>query len=67
MAVYEFRCPKCRRIVELERSIKDPSGPPLCCEPGCDGQQEMEQIISKTAFALKGGGWSSDGYGKGGG
>lgn len=60
---YEFRCVKCRNTVEIQRSIKDESTP-LCMEPGCDGQQEMEQIISKTAFALKGSGWASDGYSK---
>lgn len=49
--------------MEIQRSIKDESTP-LCMEPGCDGQQEMEQIISKTAFALKGSGWASDGYSK---
>lgn len=65
MPTYEFRCPKCRRVIELQRSIKDEGTPPLCCEPGCDGQQEMEQIISKTAFSLKGRGWAADGYGSG--
>jgi hypothetical protein len=35
-------------------------------EAGCDGQQEMEQIISKSSFALKGMGWASEGYSKSG-
>ena len=66
MPTYEFRCPKCRKVIELQRSIRDETSP-LCMEPGCDGQQEMEQIISKTSFSLKGMGWASDGYSKSGG
>lgn len=65
MPVYEFRCSKCRRVVELQKSMSDESCP-FCCEPGCDGQQEMERIISGTSFALKGMGWASDGYSKSG-
>lgn len=61
---YEFQCLKCRKVIELQRSIKDESSAPLCMEPGCDGQQEMEQLISKSAFSLKGSGWASDGYSK---
>ena len=63
MPTYEFECVKCHKVIELQRSIKD-SSVPMCVEEGCDGQQEMEQIISKSAFALKGMGWASDGYSK---
>ncbi len=63
MPTYEFRCPKCRKVIELQKSMNDESCP-LCVEPGCDGQQEMEQLISKSNFALKGMGWASDGYSK---
>jgi putative FmdB family regulatory protein len=63
MPIYEFRCIKCRKIIELQMSIKDDTCP-MCVEPGCDGQQEMERIMSKTGFALKGMGWASDGYSK---
>lgn len=62
MPRYDFSCPKCKRVVELQRSIKDETLP-LCCEEGCGGI-EMEQIISKTAFSLKGGGWAATGYSK---
>ena len=63
MPTYEFECVKCHKVIELQRSIKDESTP-KCFEDGCDGQQEMEQIISKSAFTLKGMGWASDGYSK---
>jgi len=62
---YEFRCIKCRKVIELQRSIKDETTP-MCVEEGCDGQQEMEQLISKSSFALKVMGWASDGYSKSG-
>jgi putative FmdB family regulatory protein len=64
MPTYEFRCIKCRKVVEIQRSIKDESPGPLCMEPGCDGQQQTEQLISKGAFSLKGVGWAFDGYSK---
>ena len=35
---------------------------PLCFSETCNGNSEMEQLISKTSFALKGNGWSRDGY-----
>lgn len=66
MPTYEFQCVKCRKVIEMQRSIKD-NTTPLCMEVGCDGQQEMEQIISKSSFSLKGSCWASDGYSKSGG
>lgn len=66
MPIYEFRCFKCRKVIELQRNIKDESTP-LCMEPGCDGQQEMERLISPSSFSLKGSGWARDGYSKSGG
>lgn len=66
MPRYEFQCPKCRDVIELDRSMNDTSVP-LCMQEGCDGQQEMTQLISKTSFSLKGSGWASDGYSKSGG
>ena len=62
MPTYQFRCPKCRREIELQRSIKDESKP-LCCEDSCGGI-EMEQLISTTSFILSGNGWARDGYSK---
>lgn len=62
MPTYEFQCPKCKKVVELTRSIKDET-PVLCCEPDC-GDIQMDQLISKSAFHLKGLGWSAEGYSK---
>lgn len=62
MPRYEFVCPKCKQAIELERSINDETTP-LCCSEGCGGI-EMEQIISRTSFALRGGGWADSGYSK---
>lgn len=60
MPSYRFECPKCRREVELNRSIKDESVP-LCCGEDC-GPIEMQQIIEKSSFILNGKGWFKDGY-----
>lgn len=62
MPTYEFECPKCRKTIELVRSMKDESVP-LCCEDNCGGI-EMQQIISKSSFQLKGLGWAAEGYSK---
>jgi len=59
MPIYEYRCPKCKKIVELQQSIKEKVAP-LCCEEDCN--IEMEPLISMTSFALKGSGWAKDGY-----
>lgn len=62
MPTYEFLCQKCKKVVELQRSMKDES-PVLCCEESC-GDIEMEQLISRSTFHLKGLGWSAEGYDK---
>lgn len=63
MARYDFECPKCHLRVEITRSINDDTNP-LCCAEGCDGNIEMQQVISLSNFHLKGLGWSAEGYSK---
>lgn len=63
MPRYEYECPKCKSRVELQKSMSDESLP-FCFEGGCDGQQEMERLISASSFHLKGLGWSAEGYSK---
>ena len=63
MARYDFRCPKCHNVVELNRPINDESLP-LCCKEGCDGTVTMEQVITAPPFHLKGLGWAAEGYSK---
>jgi len=58
--LYEFSCPKCKRVIELERKVAERSVAPMCCEEGCN--IDMELMVSKTSFALKGSGWAKDGY-----
>ncbi len=62
MPRYDFQCPKCKRVIEIEKSIKDDTLP-LCCEENCGGI-EMIQLISKSNFHLKGLGWAAEGYSK---
>jgi putative FmdB family regulatory protein len=63
MARYDFCCPNCKNVIEVTKSINDDTVP-LCFQPGCDGKNEMEQLIRGTSFALKGLGWASEGYSK---
>lgn len=63
MPIYEYECPVHRRF-EIEQRISAPTLE-TCPEPGCG--QPVRKLISSTSFALKGGGWYSDGYGSSGG
>jgi len=63
MPIYEYECPTCRRF-EIEQRISAPTLE-TCPTPGCG--QPVRKLISSTSFALKGGGWYSDGYGSSGG
>ncbi len=56
--IYDYLCPKCGRQIEIEQKLGSP--PPICCEENCN--IEMERLISKTSFSLKGSGWYRDGY-----
>lgn len=57
MPVYEYRCTKCEKEFEYQQRMSDP--PMAVCE-ACGG--ELERLISRTAFQLKGGGWYKDLY-----
>lgn len=56
--IYEYRCvkPDCRH--EFERMQKMSEAHPACRKCGAS----VQKLMSRTSFALKGGGWYSDGY-----
>ena len=59
MPIYEYECPTHGRFEVNQRISEDAL---TCCnKDGC--QQPVRKLISSTSFALKGGGWYSDGYG----
>jgi putative FmdB family regulatory protein len=57
MPIYEYRCQQCGGTVEYQQRMSDE--PKTVCEK-CGGQ--LERLISRTAFTLKGGGWYKDLY-----
>jgi putative FmdB family regulatory protein len=59
MPIYEYACGKCESEFEAEQRITDD---PLKKCPQC-GSKRVKRLISRTSFALKGGGWYADGYG----
>ncbi|HEY5084714.1 MAG TPA: FmdB family zinc ribbon protein, partial [Rhizomicrobium sp.] len=61
MPLYEYRCSKCEKKIEVIRKFSDP---PLTEHEGCGGK--LEQLLSAPAFQLKGTGWYVTDYGKGG-
>ena len=57
MPIYEFNCGKCGKPTEVMQKLGE--RPPPC--PHC-GSKRMTRAVSKTSFALKGGGWYADLY-----
>jgi len=57
MPVYEYECPKCDKILEVQQKMTDA---PLAVCPECGGK--VKKLISRSSFQLKGGGWYADGY-----
>jgi putative FmdB family regulatory protein len=58
MPIYEYRCTSCGHVTEvLQRSRSDK---PLKKCPKCSG--DVEKLISRSSFQLKGGGWYATGY-----
>ena len=58
MPFYEYACEKCEREFEVEQRITED---PLKSCPECRSRR-IKRLISRTSFALKGGGWYADGY-----
>lgn len=58
MPIYEYRCSKCREDFEVEQKMSDPKQADC---PTC-GDLTDHRLVSRTSFALKGGGWAKDGY-----
>ena len=58
MPVYEYQCRACLHQFEEWQKIKDD---PIKTCPSCS-KDEVERLISQTAFQLKGGGWYKDLY-----
>ncbi len=61
MPIYEYKCNDCG--IEFEANQRMDEAPLTTCEE-CSGS--VNRLISFTSFSLKGSGWYSDGYGRGG-
>lgn len=59
MPIYEYKCTKCGKELEVMHKVSDPA--PAEC-PECKAQGTLEKLVSRTSFQLKGGGWYSDLY-----
>lgn len=57
MPKYDYECEKCNRIDEKEHTISF-SGSISCDVCG----ENLNRLITKTSFSLKGSGWFKDGY-----
>ena len=63
MPIHEYKCTneECQKFdEEFEAMMKINDSPAKCLKCG----EELERLISKSSFHLKGGGWAEDGYSK---
>ncbi|MBI5968364.1 MAG: zinc ribbon domain-containing protein [Deltaproteobacteria bacterium] len=59
MPIYEYRCHKCGKTIEILQKFSDT---PLKRCPSCSGK--VSRIISNCSFQLKGSGWYMTDYKK---
>lgn len=77
MPIYEYECPLCEDVVEIEHKINEQPNPWPICKHDPEKikdvtvygvtdlvNTQMRRIISKNSFSLKGSGWARDKYGK---
>jgi putative FmdB family regulatory protein len=57
MPLYEYRCERCGKVIEVLQKFSDA---PLETHEDCGGQ--LEKLISQSAFQLKGSGWYATDY-----
>jgi putative FmdB family regulatory protein len=57
MPIYEYQCESCGIVFEARQKFSD--APLETCKE-CHGK--VQKMISRTGFALKGGGWYEQGY-----
>lgn len=60
MPLYEYKCHSCGKIFEVIQKFSDE---PLKTHAECGG--DVERLISRSAFQLKGSGWYATDYAKG--
>ena len=58
MPIHEYQCRKCEAVAERIEGMHDK---PMRKCPSCGGK--VEQMISSSAFVLKGSGWYATDYG----
>ena len=59
MPLYEYKCQKCKSVLEVLQKINEP---PLKKCPACEGP--LKKIISSSAIQFKGSGWYVTDYAK---
>ncbi|HKD10282.1 MAG TPA: zinc ribbon domain-containing protein [Bryobacteraceae bacterium] len=59
MPLYEYKCHSCGKTFEVLQKFSDE---PVKVHEGCGG--DVERLISRSAFQLKGSGWYATDYAK---
>ena len=58
--MYEYQCPVCEKVIEVEHSIKET--PIIKCDCRKKNRPVCKRLISGCSFTLKGDCWAKDGY-----
>ena len=53
MAVYEYRCPECRKKFELMRPMSEAKKPAKCPKCGSRAQKLISSFGSKTGYSIQ--------------
>ena len=61
MALYEFKCDKCGKVMSESLPISSKKETTVCIY--CN-EYGARKILSQSTFVLKGGGWYNEGYNK---
>lgn len=61
MPIYEYKCDQCQTIHDVMQKFSDA---PMTHCPDCGSQ--VQKLISRSSFALKGTGWYTSDYKRGG-
>ena len=59
MPLYPYRCNACQTTLEVLAKMSD--SPPQKCE-SCGAEGQMNKLLARTSFQLRGGGWYRQGY-----
>lgn len=53
MALYEYYCPKCKKVFQMQRSMSEYDRPAQCPGCGTDSERLLSSFASKIGYNLQ--------------